>query len=679
MSGFSHYLLALFAGQKRWHLVVCVILLAQLAFSAWGLVQKTRLDNNHMDQLLAFSGSSAHLSRHAVALSQLKLSALAKLSQDIERYQQQLDALRPYYTQNQPGAWQQSFQQLDVIWQPIREAAEELLSYSEKLSALRSAVEETDQHLPEVLTQHDGIIDGLHSLVSKPASLKLLREQRLILHRMAANINAVTAGVLSGVDANARSAISSSIESDLFLLEKSVGLMVTDNKEAISEAEKTGVDVSLLIQIDGVAEQLSQLTASVRKVIESLSVIREVNKSSQLLVEDSGLLLKPSQELVAYQKYASQGFSVEKTWLVFSFSALLFWLFYMGFQRLNTASHDAESMQVGKESLQSEVDYVAKQMANFSEGDHGIVVRSKTDDCQHLAVQANRMIEYVGVIDKQIATDYLPVIERIMKVDVEMATTIDRQTNDIARLSAELNNIVSGKTSGSAVLGGHLNEMKDHLAELSQRASAINGQFDVGNKNDSMRAGAHRVNQLQSHINDRLESLSELSQRINLDVVDASALLAGRAGGDRAVRRAVEQLQVLTARYRDIVNDVVALLADMNATVAPLLDSGDNDNQCASDINDFSQAVVSRVADIEQCSHKLLAAVGEDDSSQARQAESISLILDELQDGNQRLAVVAMDGDVGIKRLNKLASEHVKAPQPKQNLSASDSKAGVSS
>lgn len=664
MSRFAHYLLHLIAGEKRWHLPLFIVLLAQCVFAGWLVQQKHEPISRHIEQLFGLNRLSAPIAKHAVIISQLHLAGLEKLTLIIERYQQQLDLLRPYYEQNKSPVWQ-TFTQLNVIWQPLREAADDLFAQRDKLVQLRSAVEDTDKRLPAVVVELDRVIDNLRSTASKPATQRLLREQRLILHRLSANINAVTAGVLSAVNTNARSALSSSIESDLFLLEKSLGLIVAENHEELTEAEKQGSDVSALTKIDGVSDRLAALANGVRKVIESLPVINSINQSSQLLVEDSGLLIEPVQQLILHQKQLAQRLGAERLWFYTALIMLPFWLVYMGFLRLRQSRAEIGALKSESDSLQGSVDDVARQMANFSEGDHHTQVHAKAVACKHLAEQANRMIDYVTVLDKQIETDYQPLIKRVIKAESEMAASIDRQANDIARLSAELNNVVAGRTTGSATLTTHLTQTKAQLQTIVAQIESVKKELSGQGETQTADAIVHTVRQLQKHIEDRLQTLAELSQRINLDVVEMGASLAGRSVSERGLRRTVEQLQLLTGRYHDMVGDISQLLNDLNAGLTALLDKTERAGGFSEAIERLRSSVNTDVADIDQRCVTLASALASEDKAQAQHAERISLILDELQDTNQRLTVVAMDGDVGIKQLDKLASQHTKVlPRP---------------
>jgi len=658
MPSFFHYLLTLLSGHKRWHVLLLIILLCQIAIAAWFLTQQRLQHTQYVEQLFELNAQSALMANHAVAISQLKLNEFGKLTTSVEHYQQKLDELRPAYQQGVSSSWQ-TFKQLGEIWQPIRGAAADLLAAEEKLRDLRIAVEDTDQRLPAVLAEHDRVIDALRSALKKPASLRLLREQRLVLHRMVANTNAATASVLSAVDTNARIALSGSIETDLFLLGKSLEIMAADNKEALAAAKQEGSDVSLLLKIDEIAERLTELAISIRKVAASLTVMQDINKYTQLLVEDGGLLVRPVQQLITDRLYANSKLSKEQFWLWLSCSLVLLWLLYMAYCQAKQFHSEKLASSSQKESLQTSVDGIVRQLASFSEGDHAITVRSKSLACQHLVEQTNRMIAYVRSLDKQIEKDFLPLIERVATAEMDMAATIDRQANDIARLSVELNNVVSGQTTGSTELASQLVQTQSQLQSLLQQVDQAKQQLSESRESDSTEFSAHAVRQLQQHIEDRLRSLTELSQRINLEIIDVSTSLAGRSGSDRTLRRSVESVQSLTGRYEGQVNDTAQLLNDMTSNVEFLLQQMEQVDGITKILERFQSNIVGDVAEIDQGMSEFASVIAGADRTQARHAEAISLILDELQEGNQRFLVAAVNSDVGIKRLHKLAMAQV--------------------
>ncbi len=676
MSGFLHYLLTLLSGHRRWHVLLLVLLLAQLIASVWFLRQQQLLATQHIEQLFELNRLSAPIANHAVAISQLNLNELEKLTAGIERYQQTLDMLKPVYLRG-AGDSRQLFKRLNDIWYPIREAATDLLIADEKLQDLRAAVEDTDQRLPQMLAEHDRISEALRAALRKPASLRLLREQRLILQRMAANINGATASVLSAVDSNARIALSGSIESDLFLLEKSLGILVADNKEALQAAKEDGSDVSLILKISAMAQDLTKLTESVRKVITSLPVMRDANKQAQLLVEDSGLLVKPVQQLIADRQHDSAKLGKELLWLYVSLAVLLLWLFYVAYCRQQALYAEKRALSLAKENLQTGVDSIARQVASFYEGDHSISVRSEAGDCQHLVDQINRMIAYVVALDKQVENDFLPLIKRLAQAETEMMASIDRQAKDIARLSAELNNVVSGQTSDSTELAGRIVQTQTQLQSMLKQIELAQQQLPKRDERHGADSLVNAVRQLRQHISDRLQSLAELSQRINLDVIDIGTSLTGRSGSDRALRRSVEQLQSLTGRYQQQVNDVTQLLNDMMSHSESLQQEVETEEATVSIFERIQTDTVAAVASIDQGMAELSNAIVGADRAQARHTEAISLILDDLQDGNQRLSVAVTESGLAIRQLDKLAAAQVKTLKLEQ--SEDDANAGSAS
>ncbi len=669
MSSFARYLLTLFAGRKSWHLLLFLFLIMQLIAGFWLLHQEKQAESAYVAQLHELLEASVRIVRYAVTSSQLDLDSLDKLSAGVRRYQRGLDTIRASILAKEP-ARAQSIDRLNAVWVPVRDAAQRLLGHTNDLAELRKAVEETDQRLPDVLSQYESVIGDLQATVNDASDLKLLRDQQLILHRVAANINTVTGGILGGVDVNARSAISGSIESDLFLLEKSLGFLTIGDGEASQQSDVLIGEVSLRIQIESMIEQLKELAGSVRTVIESAAVMREVNKYSQVLVEDGGALLNPIQVLAKNSTMRSGKKNIYTVWIAFAAISLVLWLIYVGFEHMLRARSIAAAAEKDKEHLQSMVDDVARQMASFSEGDHGVNVRSKTYSDQHLVVQANRMIEHVSAVDKQIQENYLPIIKRVAEADSEIASSIDRQTNDIARLSVELNNIVASKTSGSALLSNHMSKINGQLQQLSTQVGALKNHIIGRDEPEGDRVSAHEVRQLQSHITDRLGSLSDLSKRIHQDVIDASSLLATAMSGDRSMRRSIEQLQTLTGRYLGMVDDIEALLANMDTAVAALHTADTEKHDVKAKFDALDHAVSDALLEAENGSQELLAAVNNSDGKQAEQAERVALILDELQDGNQRMAVVATTSDIGTKELNKLASKHLKKVLSNENQSS---------
>ncbi|NOX26748.1 MAG: hypothetical protein GXP21_00895 [Gammaproteobacteria bacterium] len=658
MHDFFHYLLTLFNGNKRWHVALLIALLLQVGVAAWFLHQQGAESEAHVEQLFSLNAQSALMASHAVAISQLELNAFEKLASSVEGYQQGLDVLRPSYQKDVSDSWQ-TFKQLSDIWQPVREAVMGLLSSKDKLSDLRIAVEDTDQRLPDVLTEHNLVIDELRVALRKPASLRLLREQRIILQRMAANTNAATASVLSAVNVNARAALTSSIEADLFLLEKSLEIMSVDNKEALEEAKQDGSDVSLLLKINAIAQRLAELAISIRKVMGSLVVTQDINKHVQLLVEDSGLLITPVQQLVKDRLQLTKGFTKERLSLYFAIALVMLWLLYMAYCHVRTVDAERVSLSIEKDSTQEGIDNISRQMAAFSEGDHAITVRVESINCRHLAGQANRMVAYVGLLDKQIEKDFLPLVKGLAKAEAGMVATIDRQANDIARLSVGLSNIVSGQTSASTELAGHLVQTQSQLQSLIQHIDQAALQLSDSEKGGSTDITAHAVRQLQQHIDDRLHSLAKLSQRINLEVIDTSTSLAGRPGSDRAVRRAMESLQSLTGRYHGQVNDIMQLLVDMTSSMSSLLQQIEKIEGVPELFDHFQSSVLSKVNKVDVSTSEFARAIAGADRSQARHTETISLVLDELQDGNQRLLVAATESDLCVRKLDKLIATQV--------------------
>ena len=658
MPSFFQYLLKLFSGYKQWHVLVLVVLSIQLVVPAWFLHQQREQCTQNIEQLFDLNALSASMTRQAVAISQLQLGDFEKLALSTEHYQQKLDVLRPVFQQN-ASISRQTFKHLNDIWQPIRGAATDLLALEKKLQRLRVAVEDTDQRLPDVLLGHDRIIDALRAVLNKPASLRLLNEQRLIVQRIAANTNAATASVLSAVDANARTALSGSIEADLFLLEKSLGIMVSDNKEVLAGAREDGSNMSLLREVDALAERLTELAESIREVVTSLPVMRDINEHAQLLIEDGGLLVKPVQQLIADQMRAIQGWSKVRLWLYVSIAALLLWLFYVSYCRSKTLYGETLTLAAEKESLQAGVDGIARQMASFSEGDHAITVRSESIECQRLVAQANRMIAYVDSLDKQIEKNFLPLVKRVSQAKAEMVATIDRQANDIARLSVELNNVVSGQTSSSTALTSQLVQMQTRLQSMRQQIDAAKQQLPRLDDCESADASVHAVRQLRQHIDDRLRSLAELSQRINLDVVEVSASLMNKSAGDRALRRAIESVQSLTGRYQGQVNDVAQLFNDLALELGALIEKTERVESTVDVFERLQSDVTVHVENIDQGVPELVNAIASIDRAHARHTEVISLMLDELQDSNQRLSVAAVDSDAAIKQLDKLVTAQV--------------------
>jgi len=618
MPDFFRYLLMLFNDRKRWHVLLLLVLLAQIVVSAWFLHQQRDQDVKHINQLLSLNSLSALMANHAVAISQLKLNEFVKLASNVERYQQNLDVLRPGYQQGESESWQ-TFKQLNDIWKPIREAASDLLAMDEKLRRLRAAVEDTDQRLPTILVEHDHVIDALRVALKKPARLRLLREQRLILHRMAANANAATASVLSAVNANARAALSDSIEADLFLLEKSLGIMVADNKATLVAANQDGSDVSLLLNIDAIAEHLVELVENMRRVTTSLVVMRDMNKHAQLIIEDSGLLVRPVKQLIADYLRADRTPGKKQIWFYSSLVMLLLWLFYRAYCCTHKVSDEKLILSFEKKNLQTGVDSIARQ----------------------------------------IAKDFLPLIKRVAIAKSKVTVIVDRQATNVARLSAEFNNVVSGQMSGSTALASQIIQTQAQLQLLLKQIDEAKQQLLKVDDGQPTEVTVHAVRQLHQHIDDRLRSLVELSQRINLEVIDLSSTLASRSGSDRVLRRAIEQLQSLTRRYHGQANDVAQLLNDMTLATDPLLQKMNRVEDITGVFEHLQSSAIDDVNKIDQGSSEFTRTIADADREQARHTEVIALILDELQDDNQRLSVAAVDSDVGIKQLNKLVTEQL--------------------
>ena len=118
-------------------------------------------------------------------------------------------------------------------------------------------------------------------------------------------------------------------------------------------------------------------------------------------------------------------------------------------------------------------------------------------------------------------------------------------------------------------------------------------------------------------------------------------------------------MQSLTGRYEGQVNDTAQLLNDMTSNVEFLLQQMEQVDGITKILERFQSNIVGDVAEIDQGMSEFASVIAGADRTQARHAEAISLILDELQEGNQRFLVAAVNSDVGIKRLHKLAMAQV--------------------
>lgn len=650
MSGFVQYLQAVLSGGRS-RLVVLLLVLVGLVAALWYSQQQRQQHLADIGRLLELDRLSASIAVDALAVGRLELAAPARLSVTIEAYQQQLDTLRSAYQADRTNALH-GFAQLEDSWASLRAAATAVTEAGDQLKALRGAVEIIDQLLPALLADYDRIVDAVRSATQKPTSLKLLREQRLLLHRLGANINAATASALSAVDRNAREALTGSIEADLFLLEKSMDLMAQQNKELLRGAENKGTDVSLPLEISAILERLTELADSVRKVVSSASLMRTVNGSSQILIEDSGLLAKQTEKLISARLRQSRGFSRGDVPLYVALMALLLWPLYMSYRYASEQAVESKAAADAHDVVLAAVNDIARQIGNVAEGDHNIDVSSDVIDCGRLVVACNRLTEHMRTLDQRLLEEFLPLIKRLSAATAQALHTIDRQANDIARLSGEWNHSVARQMDNSSRLLTHIRRSEQGLEQLTESVRQ-RAEPEITVEADVRLPQAPALSHLYQHVDDRLQALRELGRRINIDVVELALALASRATVDRPLRRSAEQLQTLTARYDDLLADVGKLIADLSGEMKKMMSAGAPTEAGAPPLpGEFLPALEEAAAHLQA----LAADIAGIDKEYAQQAEAMALTLDEMQDANQRLSVASLDSDVLLKKLDKLAS-----------------------
>ncbi len=606
---------------------------------------------------------SQSLAKNAVeAASASNVAAFTLLRQNREDFARNLDTLRNGNPETglppSPPEVEEYLSGVESLWMEMASNADAVLEAEGTIRMVSEFVGAINDTMPTLLALSDEVVSTMIESGASANQVYVASRQLMLVPRIAVNANKILSGGKGAAAAAER------FGRDAALFGRVLDAMLKGNRK-MNIARVNDPDARE--KLAEVADAFQTVQELVGRVLEQTPNLFSAQKAAHAMVQQSGLLLNRTTELM--QAYASLGDSrmITATSATLLGAVALLLLIVLGFKVVNDTRTRLEETAAQNRRNQDAIMRLLDEIGDLANGDltaHATVTEDITgaiaDAINYTIDQLRRLVSTINETTVQVSS----AAQETQATAMHLAEASDHQAEQITAASAAINQMavsidtVSHNANASSDVANKSLDIAKKGAGAVQ--DTISGMDTIREQIQETSKRIKRLGESSQEIGDMVELINDIADQTNILALNAAiqAAMAGESGRGFAV--VADEVQRLAEKSTDATKQIEALVktiqSDTNEAVSSM-------EQSTTQVVGGAKLAVNAgdaLGEIENVSlelAELTRSISESAQQQAVAASSISESMNVIQEVTTQTSAGTNETSASIGNLAELANE----------------------
>ena len=537
------------------------------------------------------------------------------------------------------------------LWDTTAANVETIVGQEKLLLTTRNHVRRVNELAPLLLAQADEVVEAIIKEGGSPDLINVAGRQRSLSQRIAKDVNIFSQGGTGAAVA------ATQFGKDLNLFASTM--------DQLAQATTPAVQA----KIEPMRETFGETRSAIEAILNNVAEFFVAQRASQAIIDDSDLVLKSVQELVA--SFSNTATQAGGTWLKVApwvFGGLAaFALFLLGRALVVDARLRADESARQNRETQDAILKLLDEMGNLADGDLTIEaevtdkITGAIADSINFAVKEMRdLVSRINDASQQVAQESQSTASTAQQLSAASAQQADDITNTTERVQkmSQSMEAMSGEARRSAEVARSSVDVAKRGAQAVR--DTIRGMDDMREQIQETSKRIKRLGESSQQIGEIVGLIDDISEQTNILSLNAAiqAAMAGEAGRGFAV--VADEVQRLAERSAEATKQISDLVKNIQSDTNEAVTSMERATQGVVDGTRLADAAGQALGEIESVSEQLsnlISGMAETAQEQSEAATDVSSQMTQIRDVTNATSRDARQTAESIGKLTNLARE----------------------